>query len=130
MHEDKQTDNSEMLARRKLLKMAAYVPPAILGVMIAGTKVAEAKKVPPGGTKICSGGPIVVSAGGTACCPCVPGDPKYNPVKCDKERCKLGNCAACRRLVFKKLKDCQKKQAICGGTCVESPPGSGFWHLI
>ncbi|RME83200.1 MAG: hypothetical protein D6771_06095 [Zetaproteobacteria bacterium] len=112
--------------RRRLLKGAAYVPPAMLGVMIAGAKVAEAAQVLPGQTKVCKGGgTITVSAGGNACCPCVPGNPKYNPNKCELARCKLGNCAACKRAIFKNLKQCQKKtaRAGCACTCTQIAPG-------
>lgn len=124
MHKDKQaeTENSELHARRKLLKMAAYVPPAILGVMIAGNKPAMAGKPPiPGSTKVCKGGgTIVISAGGTACCPCVPTDPKYDPYKCALKKCQLGNCAACPA-VFVKKKHCKIAAAACGCTCVKDP---------
>ncbi|MDX8403603.1 MAG: hypothetical protein R8K54_04255, partial [Mariprofundaceae bacterium] len=74
MNEEKRTEefSNDQIARRKLLTMAAYVPPAILGVMIAGSKVAEAA-TPVGVTKACKGGGMItVSAGGNACCPCVP----------------------------------------------------------
>ncbi|MDX8395500.1 MAG: hypothetical protein R8K22_03700 [Mariprofundaceae bacterium] len=86
--------NNEQEARRKLLKMATYVPPAILGVMIAGNKIAEAG-TNPGQNKVCDGGgTIIVSANGNACCPCVPG-PDFDANKCAWKKCKLGNCAAC-----------------------------------
>jgi len=128
--ESKQQEfSNDQIARRKLLSMAAYVPPAILGVMIAGNKVAEAgAKL--GQAKNCKGGgQIVVSAGGSACCPCVPGDPKYDPVKCDKERCKLGHCPSCANKIFKKKKDCTKKVAKTGCPCTCTKVG-GFWRMI
>lgn len=133
MNEENKTEefSNDQIARRKLLTMAAYIPPAILGVMIAGSKVAEAG-TPVGVTKGCGGGTfITVSAGGNACCPCVPGDPKYNLVKCLKTRCKLGDCPSCTQIVFAKQKDCTKKVATsgCACTCVETPAGSGFWRM-
>ena len=115
--------------RRTLLRLSAYTPPAILGVMLGGMKVAEAAAVAPGMQKVCKGGGIItVSAGGNACCPCVPGDPKYNPNKCNLVRCKLGNCQACRRAVFPSLAKCQQKVALAGCNCVCQPlaPGAGL----
>ena len=115
---DTQDNNTNQEVRRRLLKMAAYIPPAMLGVM---TNVGVSKaggNVPLGGAKTCGGGgTIVVSAGGNACCPCVPTDPNYNPNKCNQERCKLGYCPACKLIIFKKLKDCNKKAAVAGGCC-------------
>jgi len=105
--------SSEQEARRRLLKMAAYVPPAILGVMVSANVSEAGAPVLPGQPKVCKGGgTIIVSAGGNACCPCVPTDPKYNPTKCTQKQCKLGNCPACKSTVFKKLSDCTKKPAI------------------
>jgi len=87
--------NNEQQARRTLLKMATYVPPAILGVMIGGNKIAEAATGEgAGGTKKCKGGgTIVVSANGNACCPCL-----TSPTgkKCAKAKCELGNKAFCK----------------------------------
>ena len=106
--------NTNLEARRRLLKMAAYVPPAMLGVM-TNIGISEAGG---GGTKKCGGGgAIVISAGGNACCPCVPTDPKYNPNKCNKKRCKLGYCPACKLIVFKSMKKCKSKVAAAGGCC-------------
>jgi len=89
--------NNEQQARRNLLKMATYVPPAILGVMIGGNKIAEAGTGGGGGggTKKCAGGgTIVISANGNACCPCVKNP---NSKKCAKAKCKLGNTAFCKK---------------------------------
>jgi len=93
--------NNEQLARRKLLKMASYVPPAILGVMIGGNKIAEAENEGGGGgSKKCKGGgTIVISANGNACCPCVK---KPTGKKCKKAQCKLGNTASCKQEKKKK----------------------------
>ncbi|MDQ6956793.1 MAG: hypothetical protein Q9M21_06305 [Mariprofundaceae bacterium] len=109
--------NNEQQARRTLLKMATYVPPAILGVMIGGNKVAEAGAAL-GQPKTCGGGgTIIVSANGNACCPCVPTDPKFDPVKCAWKKCKLGNCPACRQYPPTKKDQCKKVAAACGCTC-------------
>jgi len=123
---DKQTNedsfNIEQEARRRLLKMAVYIPPAILGVMVSGN-VAHAGNVGIGGTKNCKGGgTIVVSAGGNACCPCV-SNPASNA--CKQAQCKLGNCASCKTLVFSKQSDCTRKAATCG-TCVKV---NGKWVI-
>jgi len=111
--------NNEQQARRKLLKMATYVPPAILGVMISGNKIAQAD-APLGQPKTCKGGgTIIVSANGNACCPCVPSDPKYDPLKCAWKQCKLGNCSACRQFPPKNAQQCAKVAAACGCTCTK-----------
>jgi len=131
MNDDKNAHefSNDQIARRKLLALAAYVPPAILGIMVTGNNVAEAARI--GSTINCPPvGMVTVSAGGNACCPCVSGSAKYNAAKCTKERCKLGHCASCKQMTWTKKKDCTKKLALCGGcTCTESPPGSGFWTL-
>jgi len=114
--------NNEQQARRKLLKMATYVPPAILGVMIGGNKIAEAG-TPVGQAKTCKGGgAIIISANGNACCPCVPTDPKFDPVKCAWTKCKLGNCAACPPGPYTGAKQCGKVAAACGCAC-KNPAG-------
>ena len=115
--------------RRRLLKAGAYVPPAILGV-VAAPAVAEAAV--PGQTKKCCGTVIVISAGGNACCPCVPTcpggtpNPKYNPIKCGQKRCEL-NCAYCKNVCWPTLKKCQKEPGEAAGgcacNCVQIAPG-------
>jgi len=111
--------NTNNEARRRLLKMAAYIPPAMLGVMSSVSISNAGPPVIPGQPKVCKGGgTIIVSAAGNACCPCVPTDPKYDPLKCTRKQCKLGNCPACQVTIFKKLKDCNKKAAVQGGCCV------------
>jgi len=119
---ENQIEDIDQAARRRLLKLAAYTPPAILGVMIAGTKLAEGAP-PLGGTKNCRSGQIVISAGGTACCPCVPGDRKYNPTKCAWKRCQYGSCSDCPPGPYFKRKDCQKVAAACGCTCSRTRGG-------
>ena len=119
--------SNDQIARRKLLGMVAYAPPAILGVMMASSNEASADSL--GQSKKCKGGgSIIVSAGGNACCPCVPGDPKYNPDKCNKERCEFGNCASCKLLVFNKKSDCNKmvNKSGCPCSCVKT---GGFWVM-
>ena len=125
-NENDQTPDLEQAARRRLLKLAAYTPPAILGVMIAGTKVAEAARGTVGSTKNCRSGQIVVSAGGSACCPCIPADPKYNPTKCAWERCKLGSCANCPPGPYVSQQDCNTVAAACGCICTRSRVGRNW----
>jgi len=111
--------------RRKLLQTASYVPPAILGVLFTAQLSHAAK---PGKTKKCKGGTvIVISAGGNACCPCVPGDPAYDPIKCQQKRCELGNCAACVGSVWPSVRKCQKEVGEGGCTnctCVPIDPAN------
>jgi hypothetical protein len=124
----------EQQARRHLLKLAAYVPPAILGAMVLGPGIARAER---GGggigtTKHCSGGTtIVVSASGNACCPCVPSSSQYNPNTCNQKKCQLGNCSACKQLTFTSRSQCQRTTATCGAcTCTQTgggDHGSHFW---
>jgi hypothetical protein len=124
--------NNDQIARRKLLQVAAYVPPAILGVMIAGNKVAEAGQAGIGAAKKCKSGIITVSAGGSACCPCVPGDPKYNPTTCSQKRCQLGHCPSCGQMVFKNKGQCTSaaKKTPCACTCVQVGAGkNSFWQM-
>ncbi|HXH71816.1 MAG TPA: hypothetical protein VNI58_03265 [Mariprofundaceae bacterium] len=72
--------------RRQLLKMTAYVPPVILGVMLTASDTAEAATIKCGGTT------YTVSASGIACCPCV-----TNPggSTCRRNQCQQGNCNSC-----------------------------------
>jgi hypothetical protein len=132
--EPQQEHSPEQQARRHLLKLASYVPPAILGAMILGQRIAladdgEDGKSGKGSTKDCGGGHIVVSAGGAACCPCVPSSPQYNPTVCNQKKCQLGNCSACRQLVFSNYGQCKKDTANCGScTCTEIGHGhEKFW---
>ena len=118
--------------RRRLLRLGGYVPPAILGVMMAPGLTEAAK---PGQTKKCCGTVIVISAGGNACCPCVPTcpngmpNPKYNPNKCFRERCEMGNCAACAQACWRRKKKCKKEsqKGGCACTCVKVGP---CWKCI
>lgn len=116
--------NREQQARRKLLKMASYVPPAILGVMISGNKIAEASG-DSGSAKKCGGGSIVVSANGNACCPCVPSDPHYDPVKCAWKKCEMGNCSACPPAPYTSKGQCNKVAKACGCSCKKTAVSGG-----
>lgn len=113
---EKSRDNPEIEGRRQLLKMAAYVPPAMLGVMISASKMAEA--APVGTTQNCgNAGVIVISANGNACCPCVPGSNQYNLNTCNLNRCQLGNCTACNQVVFTSRNQCRSAPAACNCRC-------------
>jgi len=86
------TPADEFQARRRLLKLGAYVPPAILGMMIMGQKSAWADGK--GGGK---GGHHGASCGPSACSPCVikggkkPGSFEYrkNDFECRKSQKKF-----------------------------------------
>jgi len=125
MTQDKHSQNSgpntEQQSRRDLLRMSAYIPPAMLGVMIAGNKIARAATTV-GRTKNCgAGGTIVVSAGGMACCPCVPTSNQYNLNRCNLTRCQLGHCASCKLVAFSSVNQCKQKVARGGCTCTCTP---------
>jgi len=121
MTQENPTLNAEQQSRRALLKMSAYIPPAMLGVMISASKMAEAATTL-GSTQNCGGGvTIVVSAGGMACCPCVPTSNQYNLNTCNSTKCQLGNCTACTQVAFTSVKQCNKKVAQGGCTCVCTP---------
>ncbi len=104
--------------RRKLLKAAVYAPPVILGTVVATPRTAMGAL---GQTKTCqmTGGlpPVVItiSSGTNACCPCIPGAVKYNPVKCAKLQCIKScgvNCAPGQIATIK----CKKFCKVCGFT--------------
>lgn len=101
-------------ARRRLLKLGVYVPPAILGVMIPTH--ANAATVKCGNL-----GLITISASGNACCPCVR---RPTDQACKDARCFLGNCAECRPR-WRRKNDCDKQAAACGCTCVKQ----GQWWV-
>jgi hypothetical protein len=117
----------EQQARRHLLKLAAYTPPAILGAMLASSRLARAAT--PGQTLHCGGTTIVVSAGGYACCPCVPSSNQYDPNRCNQKKCQLGNCSACGQAIFYSRNQCQNYTAACNScTCVRIRQGRNrFW---
>ena len=93
--------------RRKLLKAGAYVPPAILGIMLTSS---DADAV----TINCGGALITVSATGNACCPCVT---NINSQKCRNEQCWLGNCVKCKKQGWGRKANCLKQAAACGCVC-------------
>ncbi|MFC1626291.1 hypothetical protein ACFL19_01170 [Pseudomonadota bacterium] len=89
MSDNEQT--TEQIARRRLLKMASYVPPALLGTMLLN-RPAIAAGTPPG---MCSlGGGGFVSAPAGSCCPCVPISTEYNAKTCCKNHCDPAGCDA------------------------------------
>jgi len=86
MSDSEQTEQTtEQTARRRLLKLAGYVPPALLGAMVLNTP-AMAAKPPPGK---CKSGGLLISAPAGSCCPCLPIADKYNPKNCCKKHCLL-----------------------------------------
>lgn len=85
-HSKKKHPDTEMLARRKLLKMSVYVPPAILGAMTVQPTTSEAATI------TCGGVPYTVSACGVACCPCAT-NPNSN--NCKDAQCQAGCCFSC-----------------------------------
>jgi len=62
-NEPEKTDNSALLARRRLLKLGAYVPPAIIGMAVLGSMPGSASASGTHGT--------VGSCMPSACQPCV-----------------------------------------------------------
>ena len=124
--------------RRKLLKAAVYMPPIILGSMVATPRtvmgaIGQTKKC-----KVAGGGaPIIItiSSGTNACCPCVPGSTKYNPVKCATEQCIKScgvNCAPGQIATIKCKKFCKNCGTIpagcrkpCKKGCVPNPKKPG-----
>ncbi len=77
--------------RRKLLKAAVYMPPIILGSMVAtprtvmggGLGKPDNCKVPKGAPRIS----IIISTGTNACCPCQRKSLEFDPVKCGMAQC-------------------------------------------
>lgn len=126
---DIKEQHSDLPGRRRLLKMVAYVPPAILGVMVMKPESSEgAQLLPIGSLLSCTlpGGGIFngrVSAAGNACCPCVT-NPTGN--QCLAARCQLGNCPACNQLVANNpnAENCRKAATTCGGNV---PPCNCTW---
>ncbi|MDT8376654.1 MAG: hypothetical protein RQ867_07955 [Mariprofundaceae bacterium] len=78
---------AEQRARRRLLKMAGYVPPVLLGVMLLNRPAEAAPGCPTGG-----GGSVSAPAG--SCCPCVPAATAYNPRRCCRDYCDPAACDA------------------------------------
>jgi len=75
--------NEAMRARRRLLKLGAYVPPAVLGMMILGGLPRNAEAV-------------VGSCAPSACQPCIDmNNPNLPPKKRNKKRKKCNKKRAC-----------------------------------
>lgn len=106
--------STEQQARRRLLKMGMYVPPAILGVMTIRPEAAEAATI------TCGGVVYTVSACGVSCCPCAT---SFNSNSCKESNCDAGCCARCPKTynstVFATLAECEAAVAFntCGCTC-------------
>lgn len=75
--------------RRKLLKAVVYAPPVILGSMVATPRTVMGAIGQAEQCTLINGGAvsIVISSGTNACCPCIPGTVKFNPVKCTDFQC-------------------------------------------
>ncbi len=121
--EDK-LDNTQ-LARRRLLKAGVYMPPAILGVMLASPKNAEAVTVDCGGGVL-----ITISAWSTACCPCAS---SINSAACKSAQCLLGNCAKCApNTKYATKQECvqyQDSPCAAGCKCVNIVKGkNNYWQ--
>ena len=84
MNNSEQT--TEQIARRRLLKLAGYVPPALLGAMMLSRPANADPKPPPGK---CRSGGVLISAPAGSCCPCLPAADKYKPKDCCKKHCLL-----------------------------------------
>ena len=80
---------TEQRARRRLLKVAGYVPPALLGAMLLN-RPAIAAAVPPGQCSLGGGGFVSAPAG--SCCPCVTISTEYNPRTCCRDTCNTTEC--------------------------------------
>lgn len=109
--------------RRKLLKAMVYAPPIILGSMVVTPRtVMGVNKQGSGKTKKCklaAGGvvSIVISSGTNACCPCIAGSTKYDPVKCAEKQC-IKSCGTnCAPGLIATIK-CKKFCEWCGQTPV------------
>jgi len=101
-----QTDESALLARRRLLKLAAYVPPAIVGMAIVGS-AANAAHASSGH------GGTVGSCMPSACQPCIDSDDddSYNgkhPHDDDVRACKIGKTKKKHRDKKKRHRDSNK----------------------
>jgi len=118
----KQPLDHQQSARRRLLAAAVYTPPVILGTMMAGPRHALGAWGQVKTCKMAGGGApvmITISSGASACCPCVPGSKKYNPVKCSKSQC-VKSCGVT-------VAACQAAGGVaaikCKDFCKEGPPG-------
>jgi len=88
--EDEQSNQDSKNVRRKLLKAVVYVPPVILGAMIATPRNAMGATVNcrMGGRRGGGGSVLItISSGTNACCPCVAGARDYNERNCCRASC-------------------------------------------
>lgn len=109
--------NNTQLARRRLLKAGVYMPPAILGVMIAAPQKAQAATVVCGAPVNAT---ITISAWSTACCPCAQ---RLTSNSCLDAQCALGNCASCGATTngaYATLAACQASFGAGCCTCTET----------
>jgi len=107
---DQAKQTTEQIARRRLLQMASYVPPALLGAMLLN-RPAIAAAVPPGQ---CASGGLLISAPAGSCCPCLPAADTYNPKKCCKNHCDPAGCDAYVLANGYSGKTCKKVNNWCG----------------
>jgi hypothetical protein len=113
------TDENIEQARRRLLKLGVYTPPAILGSMLAPVSASAA-------TMVCNGTTYTISATTTACCPCVQ---NINSWQCRQAQCALGNCKACGNTnFFFSQQDCQNfASGPCANGCTCRRWGRWGW---
>jgi len=121
--EENQLNSSEQLARRRLLKTAVYVPPAILGSMMVSPSIAEAVVV-----TLPGGGTYTVSALTSTCVPCTKtmngtGTPA-DALNCLKDQCK-NNCINCDAFVANAAEwgktTCSKCEKVTKNNCPTLP---------
>ncbi len=126
--------------RRKLLQASVYMPPVILGSMVATPRTVMGAI---GATKTCKmlvGPPVIItiSSGTNACCPCILGSKKYNAKKCGKKQCQLSCGVNCPPGVLAKIK-CKKFCKTCGFTpagckapctCIPHPTKPGKFKCV
>jgi len=127
-------------ARRKLLKAMVYAPPVILGSMVATPRSVMGAVGQPKTCTLQGGGVvnIVISSGTNACCPCIPGSTKFDPVKCADNQCKKScgtNCAP-GQIATIKCKDFCKNCGFVPAGCKNGPcncqwvPAKGKYKCI
>ncbi|MDX8388079.1 MAG: hypothetical protein R8M46_06050 [Ghiorsea sp.] len=93
---ENQQENSELQARRKLLKAAVYIPPAVLGFTMIGSTPANAYTL--------GVGSFGISAASNTCGPCnsvltAPGVPLLSDLQdCLKDQC-TKNCINCDNFI-------------------------------
>ena len=109
----KQTkQTTEQIARRRLLKMASYVPPVLLGVALLNKPAIAAAPA----TKCPTQLGTFVSAPAGSCCPCVPIATKYNPQACCKNYCDPAACDVYVQASGYGARQCKNVTSWCGTT--------------